>query len=140
MNTFPNQSALVDPVSGLDIPSSDLAYVKTRNRLDAFNVVSDEFRRSRLSKKELARRLKMDPGRLTKLLGAPGNWTLDTAAILLWAMSGARIVYTRDYPLAKPRRNDTKPPFAEHTSTFTTKSDTTTKATIAERKLEPVSA
>lgn len=113
MNTSRNPTTLSDPNVGLPISQSDLAYVRTRNRLTAFKAVREEFRRSNLSQSQLAERLKMDAGRLSRLLSAPGNWTMDTMADLMWAISGARIKYSVEYPLQKPQRNATKPDWSE---------------------------
>ncbi|MCO5065922.1 MAG: hypothetical protein M9924_16110 [Rhizobiaceae bacterium] len=112
--TFQNRIPLSDPTKVDMISGVDLSYIKTRNRLSAFNAVHTEFRKSGLSQKQLAMKLNdMDQGRLSKLLGAPGNWTLDTVAELLWATSGARLAYTLDYPLKKARRNDTRPHYLD---------------------------
>lgn len=41
-----------------------------------------------LTKAELARRIGKRPEQITRLLGAPGNWTLDTIQELLMGISG----------------------------------------------------
>lgn len=112
MTSFPRRTALADPALTKPIPGSDLAYVRTRNRLSAFNAVKNEFQHSGINQKELSERLNMDGGRLSRLLGAPGNWTLDTVAELLWAISGARAIYSLEYPLKKAKRNNIRPVFA----------------------------
>lgn len=109
MSTSRNPTKLSDPTTQDVTSGNDFAYIRTRNRLAAFSVVHKEFNQSEMTQKQLAKRLGKDEGWLSRLLGAPGNWTLDTAADLLWAISGARIVYAIDYPLAKSRRNDTRP-------------------------------
>lgn len=100
---------LSEPTGNAPIPKSALAYIKTRNRLDAFSTVHREFKRSGIAQATLADRLGMDAGQLNRLLGAPGNWRLDTGAVLLWGISGGRIRYSVDYPLRKPVRNQTGP-------------------------------
>lgn len=68
-----------------------------------FDIVHAEFKRSGISQAELAARMRKDPGQLNRLLGAPGNWTQDTSSDLLWAISGARLVYALEYPMQKGR-------------------------------------
>lgn len=124
--TFQSRAPLADPTLAETISGSDFAYIRTRNRLAAFDAVRNEFARSGMTQKELAGKLgNVDRGRLSKILGAPGNWTLDTVAELLWAISGARVLYTLDYPLNKARRNDTKPAFAERQLPFSATIDVT---------------
>ena len=91
MSIFPNRSKLSDPKITDVIPSDDFTYVITRAQLDAFNAVHMELDRSGLQQNQLAKRLSMNEGHLSRLLGAPGNWGLGTIAKLLWAISGARL-------------------------------------------------
>lgn len=132
MTSFPRRIALADPAKTKPIPGSDLAYIRTRNRLSAFNAVKDEFQRSGITQKELAERLNMNAGQLSRLLGAPGNWTLDTVAELLWAISGARTTYPLEFPLTKAKRNNTRPSFAKDIKSTNT---TTTKSMVFNPKL-----
>lgn len=114
MSISRNPTRLSDPNRGGKISGLDLAYIRTRHRLEAFKTVQNEFQRSGISQVELAERLGKDRGRLSKLLGAPGNWTLDTVAELLWAISGSRAVFALDYPLEKSARNDNRPHWIEN--------------------------
>ena len=93
MITSRNPTRLSDPNSGEPISGLDFAYIKARTRSEAFSTVHREFDNSGISQAELATRMKKDQGRLSKMLGAPGNWTLDTVAELLWAISGARVKF-----------------------------------------------
>jgi hypothetical protein len=80
------------------ISDGTFAYFCSRNRMQAFSVVNQEFERSGITKAELAKRMGKGQDRVCRLLGAPGNWTLDTVSELLLAISGAQLVYSIAYP------------------------------------------
>src|SRR5258706_16329150 len=103
MNTSRTTSAPVKPAGREPIPAGDLEYLRTRNRMRLFTLVQKEFQRSGLSQADLAARMRKGTDRICHLLGAPGNWTADTASDLLWAMSGAVPKYALEYPLEKPK-------------------------------------
>ncbi len=69
------------------------AYLRTRNRLRLHSIVLQEFKRANISKAELARRMGKAPEIVTRLLGAPGNWTLDTVSDLLFAICNSELKY-----------------------------------------------
>ncbi len=108
MSTSRTPTRLSKPEGDKPISGSDFSYVTTRHRLDVFNAVHAEYDRSGIGQTVLAKRLGMDKGALSRLLGAPGNWTSDTAAKLVWAISGGRLMLSVDYPLEKSRRNHTQ--------------------------------
>ena len=72
-----------------DEPLSDyaLGYLNERVRNSFYDYVLRRFHaaaeRDGLTKARLAKRLGIAPARVTRLLGAPGNWTLDTVSELL---------------------------------------------------------
>jgi hypothetical protein len=74
-----------------------------------YDLVLREFKRSGLTQADLARRLGLGTDRICRLLGAPGNWTLDTASDLLFAISGGEPAYSVGYPLDRPASNRTVP-------------------------------
>ena len=108
MSTSPRTFALSRPADATPIPDPSLAYLRTRNRLRIFELVQKAFDRSGLTKAALAARLKKDGGQLNRLLGAPGNWTLDTVSDLLFAICGGVPQYSIAYPLDRPARNATR--------------------------------
>jgi hypothetical protein len=81
------------------IPLARLAFFREefRNRLYAevvrrFHVLEDQG----LTKARLARRIGKSPEQVIRWLGAPGNWTLDTASDLLTGMRAVPYVRADD--------------------------------------------
>ena len=90
MTTSQPTPFLSEIIEGARIPEEKLAYFRSRlkNRLHAmvlFQFVSLERDRN-FTKAELARRLGKKPEQITRWLGAPGNWTIDTISDLLLGM------------------------------------------------------
>ncbi len=102
-------SDLSKPSGQEPIPATTEAYIRTRNRMHAFTLVQKEFQKSGISQADLAARMRKGTDRVCRLLGAPGNWTLDTVADLLFAISGAEVNYGLSYPFNKPKRNLRQP-------------------------------
>jgi hypothetical protein len=109
MNTYPKTSTLCKPKGADLIPVGTLGYFRARNRWQAYDLVLTEFKNSGLTKADLARRLGKRPEVVSRLLGAPGNWGLDTVSDLLFAICGAAVVYNATHPLELPARNDIQP-------------------------------
>jgi hypothetical protein len=91
------------------VPPETLGYFQARNKHNAYDLVMKEFEESGLSQADLARRLGKAPEVICRLLGGPGNWTLDTLSDLMFAISGAVPVYGKAYPLGEPPRNQMGP-------------------------------
>lgn len=109
MSTLNSTSSLSKPSARTKIPSSQIAYIQTRAKLDLFNLVHSELRKSGVTQADLAARLGKGADRVCKILGAPGNWTIDTVSELLFAISGATLRPEVQYPLDRPKRNDSGP-------------------------------
>jgi hypothetical protein len=109
MNTSPQTSMLSNPFGDEPVPEGTLAYFRGRSRSRIYESVLREFLRSGISQATLARRMGKRAEQINRLLGAPGNWTLDTVSDLLFAISGAEPVYGVQYPLKEPPRNYRKP-------------------------------
>lgn len=109
MTTSPTTFVLSKPKDRDQIAPGVLEYFQTRNRMHIFTVVQKEFEKSGISKADLAARLNKGADRVSHLLSAPGNWTLDTVSDLLFALSGAEIEYRVTYPLERASRNMTVP-------------------------------
>jgi hypothetical protein len=88
-------------VNADEISDGTFAYFCSRNRMAVWTLVNKEFDRAGVTQAEVAKRMKKGTDRISRLLGAPGNWTLDTASELLLAISGAQISYGLHYPCAE---------------------------------------
>jgi hypothetical protein len=89
--------------------------MRERNRGHVYNIVIEEFERSGINQATLASRLGKAPEVISRWLGTPSNWTLDTFSDLLFAISGAELQYTVSYPLGQQSLNITEPmQFADH--------------------------
>ncbi|MGH7046927.1 MAG: hypothetical protein ACREE2_11145 [Stellaceae bacterium] len=104
MHTSPT-SSLSKPSGAEPIPLWELAYFQARNRSRVHDLVLDQFQKSGINQADLARRMNKRPEVISRLLGAPGNWGLDTISDLLFAISGAEPVWEVDYPLDQAPRN-----------------------------------
>jgi len=82
--------SLSEIAEGAPIPAATLAYFQERLRNRLHQLVLREFVRQEgangLTKAALALRLGKRPEQITRWLGAPGNWTLDTVSDLLLGM------------------------------------------------------
>ena len=87
MTTF-RKTPLKFEIAG-DEPLSEysLGYLNERVRNSFYDYVLRRFHEAAqqkgLTKAKLARRLGLEPARVSRLLGSPGNWTLDTVSELL---------------------------------------------------------
>jgi hypothetical protein len=119
MITYQAISTLSDPAREEPIPIGTLAYFQARNRSRVYETVIREFLDSGITQATLARRIGKRPEQINRLLGAPGNWTLDTVSDLLFATSGAEISYGVRYPLSEPMGNFRRPEWLGSSSTDT---------------------
>jgi hypothetical protein len=70
------------------IPEEKLAYFRRRLRLQLHELVVEKFyRQETMTQRDLANRIGKTPDVVNRMLGAPGNWTLDTVSDLLIAMA-----------------------------------------------------
>ena len=88
-------SFLSEISNGEAIPLGKLAYFRERFRDRLYELVVSEFlkkeRNKELTRADLARRIGRKPEQITRWLGAPGNWTLETVSDLLLAISKAEL-------------------------------------------------
>jgi hypothetical protein len=109
VTTYQKTFSLFEPEAENRIPPSTLAYFQARNKHRAYDFVIGQFVKSRLSKASLSRRLGKGNDSVSRWLGAPGNWTLDTLSDLLFAINGGEPEYSVSFPLNKPQRNISQP-------------------------------
>jgi len=107
--TSPANIILSKPTKNERIPPSNLGYFRARNKNRVYEIVITEFENSGLTQAELAIRLGKGRDRVCRLLGAPGNWTLDTVSDLLFAISGAELDYSISKPFETAQRNQRTP-------------------------------
>lgn len=113
MTTSPRMPRLSEPTDDVRISPSALAYLQSRTKLRLFDLVHKKFNASKLTQAQLAKRLGKGTDRICKLLGAPGNWTLDTVSDLLFAIDGGVLDPQVDYPMKALARNDRIPHWVE---------------------------
>jgi hypothetical protein len=92
MNTSPTTPFLSEILNGETIPLGKLAYFRQRLLNRFYDLILGEFlkqEQSGLTKAEVARRIGRRPEQVTRWLGAPGNWTLETVSDLSLAISKA---------------------------------------------------
>lgn len=86
MTTSQKSSVLSQIESDDPMPAGTMAYLRQRVRNNYFEFVLSKFREAEaggLTKAKLARRIGKTQDRISHMLGAPGNWTIDTATELL---------------------------------------------------------
>lgn len=90
MSTYQQDLFLSEILEGEKIPLGKLAYFRERLRNQLYELVITEFldqeKTKNLTRAELARRIGRRPEQITRWLGAPGNWTIDTVSDLMLAM------------------------------------------------------
>lgn len=94
--------------SGEVISAATRAYFQSRLRNRLYTLVISNFRMAEskgMTRAKLARRMGKRPEIATRLLSAPGNWTLDTVSDLLLAASGEELDATSSSPFTSPPRN-----------------------------------
>jgi len=93
--TTPQTDFLSEIQTDRPIPLGKLAYFRERFRDRLYELVLSEFlkreRTGELTKAEVARRIGRKPEQITRWLGAPGNWTLETVSDLLLAIGKAEL-------------------------------------------------
>ena len=108
MKTTQHPPFLSEIAIGEPIPVNKLAFFQARLRNRLFDLVLKRFlehQNSGLTKAELARRIGKSPEQITRLLGAPGNWTLDTASDLLIGIAGEELKFGTESVFGRVARN-----------------------------------
>jgi hypothetical protein len=90
---------LSEPRGGERVPTGTFVYFRARLKQRIYSLLIGEFKRSSLSQADLSRRLDMEPAQLSRILSGPGNLTLETVSDVLFAISGAELGLSTNYPL-----------------------------------------
>jgi hypothetical protein len=104
---------LSEIAAGLPIPLEKRAYFHARVLNSFYQFVLEKFLQEesagRLTKAELARRIERRPEVVSRLLGAPGNWRLETATDLLLGIAGEELKPDSSPLLGRAPRNYVHP-------------------------------
>jgi hypothetical protein len=92
-------SLLFDPSKADKIPLGTMGYVRARNRHRAYDLIIREFKKSRLSQADLAKRIGRGADVVCRLLSRPGNWELDTFSDLLFGTCGSLANFSSSRPM-----------------------------------------
>jgi hypothetical protein len=90
------------------ISENTLAYLQERAKGRLYDYIIRKFveeEKRGLTRAQLARRINKSPEIVTRLLGAPGNWTIETLADLLVGISSEELKPASECLLDRPRRN-----------------------------------
>jgi hypothetical protein len=91
------------------ISPGTLAYIEARAKNRFYDYVLRKFlereERDGFTKADLARRIGRRPEVITRWLGAPGNWTIETAAVLLAGICAEELEPQSRAFAGRPKRN-----------------------------------
>ena len=113
MNTSQRTSILSKPIGDNRIPIGDIAYMRARTRRRFYDFVIKSFRKSEISQATLARRMGKGPEVVSRILGTPGNWTIDTVSDLVFALTGGETALSVHNHLDDAPRNFGPPAWLE---------------------------
>jgi hypothetical protein len=99
---------LSDPIPGERVSPDTFHYWRARAKREAYDLVLGEFKKSGITKTELARRLGKTLPEVSRMLGGPANWTIATVSDLLFAITGGLPKWSMVMP-KRLRRNDNRP-------------------------------
>jgi hypothetical protein len=121
MTSSPQTSFLSEIANSEVIPHSKLAYFQERQRNRIYHFVVTKFleleRTGKLTRAELARRIRRRPEQVTRWLGTPGNWTFDTLSDLLLGIAGEELEPMSSSLLNRAPRNYAHPAWVQPTQT-----------------------
>jgi transcriptional regulator with XRE-family HTH domain len=127
MNTRPTHFLSEIKIGDTPIPVGQMEYLRarTRNRLYGYIIrkLIEARKETGLTNAELARRIGYDQGRLSRLLAAPGNWTISTVSDLLVGIAAEELKPASATLLHWPERNDQGQSFAESETSLSTKAE-----------------
>lgn len=78
---------------GVPIPIGTKAYFRERQRCRLFDFVIRGFIDKGLTYEDIAKKLGCKPSVARRMIGAPGEWTMETVSDLMLGIYGAEIVF-----------------------------------------------
>jgi hypothetical protein len=109
MTTSRQAHFLSEIAAGDPIPPGKLAYFQERTRNNLYNFVISRFlereQTEGLTRAQLARRIGRTPDVISRLLGAPGNWTIATISDLLLGIGAEELEPESQSVLGRTARN-----------------------------------
>ena len=109
MRTFRQASPLSEPHGDEEIDRFTLSYIAGLARDRFHQLVLSAFEDSGLSKRQLAKRLGMDPSRVSKILNTSSNMTVETLGAVMFAIDGSVPTAARNWPLRENTKNLREP-------------------------------
>lgn len=107
--TSPAANIILSETASRELSPNTRAYFAARLRSRLYDLVMGKFReeaqKNDLTRAALGRRIGKRPEVITRLMSAPGNWTLETVSDLLMGISGEELIGTTASPLAAPAQN-----------------------------------
>lgn len=110
--TSSQPTQLLSELAQKSLSDGNLAYLTARAQNKFHDYVLRKFRAAEesegLTKAELARRIGKRPELITRILGASGNWTIDTVARLLAGISGEELIPASEALLGRSAQRNYK--------------------------------
>lgn len=91
------------------IPIGARSYIGQRAKNEFYDYVMEKFRASGLTQADIARKIERNPGQINRMLAGPGNWTIETIAELLAAISAEELL-----PRSQPFKGRAKRNHRQH--------------------------
>jgi hypothetical protein len=98
--TFLSDDYKADPV-----PKGLVALIGRRACNEFYNFIVTKFRASKITQSELARRTGKSSAQINRWLASPHNWTVETAAILLFGITGETFKIGAQQPVGHAQKN-----------------------------------
>lgn len=112
------------------------AYIGQRAKNEFYDYVVEKFRESGLTQAELARRIGGRTDSLNRLLRNPGNWRLETGAILLAGICGEELLPRSEPFIGRAKRNHQQHDILLNSDLPPSKTESTTRANVFHVELE----